>query len=361
MKKGKPDYFLIGIVAALLVIGILVLASVSAPLSREKSGKTTYYFFHQLIYGLLPGFALGLLAFKINLSFLKKWAWVLILINLIAMALVFIPGWGIVAGGAPRWLRLGFISFQPSEFLKISFILCLSTWLTALIEKQKISALVPFLIVIAVVSLFLTLQSDVSTLAVIILVGALMYFSAGTPLWHNLLLIFLCALGLLGLIKIAPYRLKRILVFLNPGLDPMGIGYQVKQILIAIGSGGIFGLGLGMSGQQFGFIPQTMSDSIFAIFSEETGFIGSLILISLFLILLWRGLRLAKKSKDKFSQLFSLGLSCWLCLQAFVNIGAMLGVLPLTGIPLPFISYGGSHLIAELTGIGILLNISKNT
>jgi len=153
----------------------------------------------------------------------------------------------------------------------------------------------------------------------------------------------------------------RLRVLLGSIKDPMGIGYQIEQSLIAIGSGGILGLGLGTSIQRFGFIPQTMSDSIFAVFAEETGFIGSLVLIFLFLVLLWRGFRISKRSPDKFSQLFAIGISSWICIQAFINIGAMIGILPLTGIPLPFISYGGSHMVAELIGIGILLNISKSS
>ena len=161
--------------------------------------------------------------------------------------------------------------------------------------------------------------------------------------------------------KIAPYRAARLLVFLNPETDPMGMGYQLKQALIAVGSGGIFGLGLGMSVQKFGFLPQSMADSIFAIFSEETGFIGSLILIFLFLIFFWRGFKIAKKSMDQFSKLAALGISCWIILQALINIGSMIGIIPLTGVPLPFLSYGGSALVTELIGVGILLNISKNT
>ena len=154
--------------------------------------------------------------------------------------------------------------------------------------------------------------------------------------------------------------MKRILVFLDPKIDPMGMGYQINQILIAIGSGGLTGLGLGMSSQRFGFIPQTMADSIFAIFAEETGFIGCLVLVSLFILLFWRGLRIAKRSQDKFSKLVAIGISSWICIQAFVNIAAMVSILPLTGIPLPFISYGGSHLVGEIIAIGILLNISKS-
>jgi cell division protein FtsW len=165
--------------------------------------------------------------------------------------------------------------------------------------------------------------------------------------------------ALFALIKLAPYRMNRWLVFLNPETDPLGRGYQIKQSLIAVGSGGIFGLGLGMSGQKFGFLPQSMTDSAFAIFAEETGFFGALILISLLAIILWQGFRISIRAKDNFLKLLGFGITSWICLQAFANIAAMIGVLPLAGIPLPFISYGGSHVVAELAGMGILLNISK--
>lgn len=353
----KIDYYLLGTVAILLILGILVLASVSTSFSQEKFGRTTYYLFHQMLWGLIPGIILGFIIFKINLLILKKWAWILISANLILMLLVFIPGLGIISGGAPRWINLGFATFQPSEILKLVFILYLSAWLAS--RAKKVSLLLPFLTVIGIIVLLLYLQSDVSTLGVIIITGLAVYFAAGTPLWHAALVFLIGSGGLLALIEIAPYRMKRVLVFLDPGSDPMGTGYQIKQILIAIGSGGIFGLGLGMSNQKFGFIPQTMADSVFAIFAEEGGFIGSFILVFLFLFLFWRGIRIAKKSEDKFHQLLAIGISCWICVQAFINIGAMIGLLPLTGIPLPFISYGGSHLVAEMIGVGILLNISK--
>jgi len=168
-------------------------------------------------------------------------------------------------------------------------------------------------------------------------------------------------LAFLVLIKIAPYRFNRILVFLNPELDPMGIGYQIKHALIAIGSGGIFGSGLGLSLQKFGFLPHSISDSIFAIFAEETGFLGSLVLVLLYLVFFWRGLKIGKQTGDNFSKFCAFGTTFWITLQAFVNIGSMIGILPLTGIPLPFISYGGSALISELIGVGILFNISRQT
>ena len=372
VKEGRqPDYILIGVSAILIVLGILILASVSASLSQERFGTTYYFLNHQLLFGLIPGVLLAFLVFRINLAFLKKWAPLLLLINIVFLAIVFLPKVGAGAGGAARWLNLGPISFQPSEFLKLTFILYLAAWLTSRTPQKLTGAgqakktfsqtLLAFLIVIGLISLLLVFQPDISTLGIIGLVAALIYFLAGTPLWHSILIFLVGAGGLFSLIKLAPYRAARLLVFLKPEIDPMGISYQIKQALIAVGSGGIFGLGLGlgMFRQRLWLLPQSMSDSIFAIFAEEGGFIGSSILIFLFLIFLWRGFKIAKLRGDKFSQLAALGITSWIVIQGFTNIGSMTGILPLTGIPLPFISYGGSALISELIGVGILLNISR--
>ena len=371
-SSGQPDYIFIFIVVCLILLGGLILVSVSLPISQEKFGSSFYYLNHQIIFGLLPGLILAFSAFKIKLVSFKKWAPIFLLINLIFLGMVFLPHLGISFRGSARWINLGPISFQPSEFLKLSFILYLSSWLASRTEKKftpttkKLAwwfsqTFFAFLAIMVITGTFLIFQPDISTLLVIILVATLMYFLAKTPLWHSILLIFMIILAFLVLIKIAPYRFNRILVFLNPELDPMGIGYQIKQALIAIGSGGIFGSGLGLSLQKFGFLPHSISDSIFAIFAEETGFLGSLVLVLLYLVFFWRGLKIGKQSADKFSKFCALGITFWITLQAFVNIGSMIRILPLTGIPLPFISYGGSALISELIGVGILLNISKQT
>ena len=395
MARDKPDYILIIVTVILIILGIIILANVSAPLSLERFGTTYYFLNHQLLFGLLPGLILAFLAFRIRLDFLKKWVPLLLLINLILLAMVYLPGLGVEFRGAARWINLGPISFQPSEFLKLTFILYLAAWLASPVRNQRFSnganrignekpsrkqlrwghsqtrylpeaggwwggcSLLTFLIVIGMISLLLIFQPDISTLGIIILVAGLMYFLAKTPLWQSFLIIFIIATFLFSLIKLAPYRAARFLVFFDPAVDPMGIGYQIKQALIAVGSGGISGLGLGMSQMKFGFLPQSIADSIFAIFAEETGFIGSTLLIFLFLVFFWRGFRIGKLSQDKFSQLTAWGITIWICLQSFINIGAMIEVLPLTGIPLPFISYGGSTLVAELVGVGILLNILR--
>lgn len=359
--SNHADAVLISAVIALVLLGILILASVSASFSQEKFGSSFYFLNHQILYGLIPGIMLAFLAFKTPLNTLRKWAPLLLLINLALVAMVFLPKIGVEAGGAARWISLGKITFQPSEFLKFTFILYIAAWLASRTHQSKEfgQTFIAFLSAVGLISLFLILQPDVSTLGIIASSAALMYFLANTPLWHSLLTILIGAGGLFTLIQVAPYRFNRLLVFLNPETDPMGMGYQIKHALIAIGSGGIKGSGLGLGIQRFGFLPQSISDSIFAIFAEEAGFIGSTILILLFLIFLWRGFKIARITQDRFTQLLAIGITCWICLQGFVNIASTLGILPLSGIPLPFISYGGSTLIAELVGVGILLNISK--
>ncbi|PIW90921.1 MAG: putative lipid II flippase FtsW [Candidatus Nealsonbacteria bacterium CG_4_8_14_3_um_filter_39_7] len=360
-KKINPDYTLLGSAIALVFLGIIVLASVSTFVSQKLFGNTYHFLAHQLLLGLLPGLILGFLAFKIDLNYYRKYIPLLLLANLFLMLLVFLPIIGSSLGGASRWVHLGFISFQPSEFLKLTFILYLSSWLAAMMEGRRSvsSAFLPFIFIIIIISLFLVLQPDIGTLGIIVFSAVAMYFSASTSLWQTVLMI-LAGLGcLIALIKIAPYRCDRLLVFLKPETDPMGLGYHTKQALIAIGSGGIFGVGLGMSTQKYGLLPESISDSTFAVFAEETGFLGSILLIILFLLFLWRCFNVAKENKDKFSQLVAMGISSWIVFQGFINIGSMIGVLPLTGVPLPFISYGCSHLITELVAVGLLLNISK--
>ncbi len=364
MKAKKIDRLFLGITTFLILTGIGILASVSAIISQERTGEPTYYLFHQLIWGFLIGVILGFIVYRVGLDFFKRKSLIFVLVILAFMALVFIPQLSIKAGGAPRWVNLGFVTFQPSEFLKLAFIIYLAAWLEKRTESKRKKnwkfTLMPFLVILGLLTFLLIMQSDLSTLGVIFIVALLMYFSSGTPLWHSILIFLLGAGASFIAVKLVPYRMRRVLVFLNPNLDPMGMGYQIKQALIAVGSGGIFGVGLGMSLQKMGYLPQAMSDSIFAIFAEEAGLIGSAFLIFLFLIFLWRGLKIAKKCEDKFPKLAVLGIVSWICIQAFINIGAMIGVFPLTGIPLPFVSYGGSHIVAELIGIGIILNVSRN-
>jgi len=363
MKKANyPDYLIIIIVFVLAVLGLLVSARIFADVSQQRFGQATYYLFHQLIYGFLLGGILGFVAYKTPLSFIKKWSWVFVLISLVLMALVFAPGLKVSSGGATRWINFRRFTFQPSELLKLAFIVYLSALMASKTsgkdKKDWKLTLIPFLAVLGCVVLLLRFQSDLSTLGVIAVAAVIIYFFSGTPLWQNILIVLAGGVVFIFFIISSSYRLKRVSVLLGLIKDPLGIGYQVKQALIAIGSGGILGVGLDEPFQT-GFIPHLMSDSIFAEIGRDLGLIGGIILIFLYLLLFWRGVRISKNVDDKFSQLLVIGIVSWICFQAFVNIGAMIEIFPLTGIPLPFISYGGSHIAVELAAVGLLLNVSK--
>lgn len=360
----KPDLILFLIIFLLIFSGILILGSVSASFSQQKIGSTSFFLNHQLLFGLLPGLVLAIGAFFISLKFLRKISVLLMLSSIILLGMVFLPIIGTNTGGATRWIFLGPLSFQPSELLKPMFILYIASWLATRTQKSKggfKATFIPFAIIMGVISTFLILQPDIGTLGLISIIAVFMYFAAATPPWHILLMIGGGMVALTTLIKLAPYRISRIAVFLDPNLDPLGQGYQIKQALIGIGSGGLTGVGLGLSVQKFGFLPQPISDSIFAVFAEEAGFIGALALILLFVAFAWRGLWVAKQASDTFSKLTAIGIVSWISMQAFINISSMIGLLPLTGIPLPFISYGGSALVTGLIGMGLLLNISRQT
>ncbi len=374
--KNPFNYFLFFLVVFLLCFSLLFLACMSAPESLKKFGTTNYYLLHQLLFGFLPAAVLGFIAYKIPLSFLKKWAWLFVLLNLGFLFVVFLPGIGSSANGASRWIHLGVANIQPSEFLKITAILYLSAWIASKLSETGsgdwksrtkkgyhniIYILVPFLIFLGLIAIALIFQNDASTLGIISITLLVLYFSAKTPFWHTLLVTFSGASILLFLIKFEPYRLNRWLIFLHPDSDPLGKGYQLRQSLISLGSGGVFGKGLGMSVEKFGALPQAMSDSIFAIMGEETGAVGCIALIVIFILFFWLGIKIAKNSGDRFSKLTATGIVFWITFQAFINISSVAGIFPLAGIPLPFFSYGGSHLVIELIGVGLLLNISKNT
>ncbi len=364
--KEKPDYVLLLTAGFLLFFGIIVLASASTYILKPTLGETFYFLIHQVLFGLIPGIILAVVLYKLPLDFIKKKATLFLLLNLVLMLMVFLPVIGKKSGESARWIVLGPISIQPSEMLKLTFILYLASWLESRSEKVSLSPgksklpenLIAFLSIIVFIAFILYQQSDISTFGVIALTGGLMYLFGKTPFWHSVAIVSVGVLGAYLLITAAPYRMNRVMVFLNPEQDPLGNSYQIRQSMIAVGSGKIFGLGLGMSQQKFG-LPHPISDSIFALLAEETGFLGAAALILLFILFLWRGFKIGKETNNLFYRLSALGITSWIVLQAFINIASMIGAFPLTGIPLPFISSGGSALIAELGGLGVLLNISK--
>lgn len=374
--KNKFNYFLFFLTIFLVSFGFLFLAALSSRTSLEIKGNTYYYLMHQLLVGILPGIILAFIAYKVPLQYIKKISPILLIISFVSLVLVLLPFLGLKFWGASRWLKIGIFSFQPSEFLKITAILYLSAWIASKLSEDNVKGwksgvkkgyhnimyvLVPFLVFLATISFIMFFQRDVTTLGIIGLILIVIYFSAKTPFWHTFSIIAVAASGLFLLIRFESYRLDRWLIFLNPESDPLGKGFQLRQSLISLGSGGIFGKGLGMSTQKFGYLPQAMSDSIFAILGEELGIVGCVILVGLFILFFWLGIRIVKNSSDRFAKLAATGITFWIVLQAFINIGSIIGILPVSGVPLPFFSYGGSHIVSELIGVGLLLNISKNT
>ena len=366
-----PDSILVWSLAVLIFIGLLMLFSSSMVISKEKTqtetslGTTTYYFFHQILYGFLPGIVFFYFFSKFSLKFLKKSAPFLFILSLILLIFVFIPGIGFESGGATRWLEIGSFTFQPSEFAKLALIIYLAALLQKKIKEEKIgdfkNGFLPFLFILAPFGILLLLQPDMGTLGILCFIALLMFFAAGGSFLHTLFLIFLGIAVLAATVSFFPYQAERILTFLNPEEDSLGISYQVNQSLIALGSGGILGVGFGNGIQKYNYLPQPMGDTIFAVWAEETGFVGSSIVVLLFLIICLRGLIISKRIKNKFCQLVAIGIISWISIQAFLHIMAVCGLIPFSGMPLPFVSYGGSALILILSAAGILINISKRT
>jgi len=359
---GKPDYILLFTIVLLLCVGFLALASASAIPSKEKFNNPYFYLKHQIVYGLLPGLAIGIILYFFGVKLAEKFNLLLMILTFLFLILVFLPIFGLSHGGAQRWLDLGPISFQPAELAKIAYILFLAKWLQNQGKNLKTfwAGFIPFLAMTGILAFLIVVQPAVGTTAIILLTSLAMFFAGGGKVIHVLSCVILGFILLVLLIKIAPYRAERLQTFLDPTEDPLGKSYQVNQALIAIGSGGILGLGPGNSGQRYNFIPEPMGDSIFAIYAEETGFVGSSFLIILFVIFAWRGLKIAMASNNNFSKLVSIGIIFWITMQAFINIAGISKVMPLTGVPMPFVSYGGTALAIVLGASGLLLNISKN-
>ena len=366
-KKSPPDYLLLIIAVVLTVWGLFTVGITSLPLSQQRFGNPWNYLQNQII-RLAIGLACGLVLYKLPLKIFKKFA-PLAFASAIALALlVFAPMLGVKIAGGQRWINIGggFL-IQPSEFLKIAFIIYLAAWLgksqTVPNKKKTKEILLPFLAIATVVFAILIAQSDLSTLGILMVVCLAMYFISATPLWHTLSIAGAGAIGLTAFILLEPYRIRRWLVFMNPESDPLGHGFQLRQALMAVGSGKLRGIGdgfgLGLNNPQVGLLPAPLTDSIFAIIGKGWGFLGASLFVALIVLFFWRVLKIAKKLGATFEGLTVFGIGVWIVFQSFFSIGGMIGLLPMGGVPLPFFSYGGSHIIAEMMALGVLLNFSK--
>lgn len=350
------------ILTILVIFGLAVLSSAGIVDAQKKFGSAYYYFFHQFLYGIVPGVLLAYIFSKINYKLWRKLSLPILLGALGLMTLVFVSHFGFGAKGATRWLNLGGIIFQPAEILKLSLVIYLAAWFSGRHDRTShwLYGAAPFFIVLGFVALLLARQPDIGTLIVVGFIALGMYFVAGAnlKLLGSIVGIGVIVLGLLIWFK--PYRFDRLLSFRYQNIDIQGISYHVNQAKIAIGSGGIYGVGFGHSTQKFGFLPEPVGDSIFAIIAEELGLIGALFTIGLFVALCFTLSQIAIATTDPFGRLFVSGINIWIMAQAFINIAAISGLAPLTGIPLPFISYGGTAMIALLAGLGIVFNIARD-
>ena len=361
MKEKRVDRFFLVIVFLLLFIGLAIF--VSASLGILAKNEQTFYsvLWSQLVLGLGLGLLGMYVSLKINYKFWRNYSFLIFLASIILTSLVFVPSLGWSHGGATRWLDLGFARFQPVEFLKFGFVIYFAAWLSWV--KHRVQdfrfGILPFGIMIALIAVILLKQPDTKSLILIIITGISMLFVSGVPFRYILSAGLIVSVMLGALVYFTPYLQKRVLTFINPAQDAKGSSYQIQQSLIALGSGGIFGRGFGQSVQKFSYLPEPQGDSIYAVLGEELGFAGAFATIFLYILFLLRGFRIANRSPDLFSGLMVSGIVILITVQSFLHIASVTGVFPLTGVPLVFMSHGGTSLMIYLIAMGIVLNISR--
>ena len=365
MKNGSApriDRFFLISVSVLTLFGFVIFLSASLGLLAQNGASFGTVAAKQTI-SLLIGVAFFYIFSKIKCTWLRKWALPILLIAIGINILLFVPHLALHVNGASRWLNLGPLTFQPSELLKIALIIYVAAW--AYFAKDKIASfkfgLVPYLVVMGILGALLLAQRDTDTLVIIAGTGLIMFLIAGLPIRHVLIALILMGVVVGGVILVRPYALERVKTFLNKDADAQGSGYQINQSLIAIGSGQFSGRGFGQSIQKFGYLPQPTDDSIFAVAAEEFGFAGSIFLLALYLLLAASIFRIGNRCPDVFGGLLAIGIAILIITESFMNMAAMLGLLPLSGIPLLFVSHGGTALIITLTTMGIVGNISKSS
>lgn len=347
--------------AGLTLFGLVMMSSMSVAGSFDVTGRNDYYFWRHLLY-IIVGIPVFLIAFKFPLETLRKVSPLLFLFSITLLILVLVIGDNL-GTFAKSWLRVGPLTFQPSELAKLSVITFLSAVLSAGHNRAKTieAGLIPFLFIVLIPVLLIQQQPDLGSMLVLILSATTVYFLAGANLKHFSFLTGFGAISAILIYALVPRVQERVSVFINPDLDPMGAGYQVKQALIAIGSGGWFGRGFQNSIQKFDYLPEVQSDTIFAAISEEMGFIRIMFLLGAYFYIGYRGFMIAQTNTNEFNRLLAAGLTCWILFQSLINIGVNLALLPNTGITLPLLSYGGSSLWATFAAFGLLLQLSTQT
>lgn len=364
MKSLQPkpfDTVLLALIGLLVAGGFMIFSSASLGLMARGGATFASVATSQFIFGVVGGCIMLFIMSNVYYRHWRRYAFYFFAFSLLLTAAVFIPGIGMTHAGATRWLDLGFVTLQPSEFLKLGFVIYLATWLSGVHHNitDWRAGIVPFGAIVGITGLIMLKQPDTDTFLIMVFAGLSMFLAAGAK-WRDIALIGLLGVLLLLIVALTrPYIMDRFTTFMHPDLDPQGSGYQIRQSLIAVGSGGVSGRGFGQSIQKFQYLPEPIGDSIFAVYAEEFGFIGACILIITLIFLTLRGYKIATEAGDIFGTLLVIGFMTIVIGQAFLNIGAMLAVAPLSGLPLPFVSHGGTALMATLASLGIVLNVSK--
>lgn len=357
----QVDRILLGIVLTLVGGGFFIFSSASLGLLAEGDVSFSSVAFNQIVLGIGGGLLAMFIMSRIHYRTWRRFAFYIFLLSIVLSVLVFVPGIGMAHGGASRWIDVGGFSFQPSEFLKLAFVIYVATWFSA-IKKGSADfwqSTLPFIGSVLVVGLIMLFQKDTDTFLIMVAAGAAMFF-VQSGRWRDILILGIAAILLVGCLALVhDYIRNRLVAFINPDSDRFGAGYQVNQSLIAVGSGGLVGRGFGQSVQKFEYLPEPIGDSIFAVYAEEFGFAGAFVLILLFSGFVFRGFRLATHAPDDFGMLLVVGLITIIIIQAFLHIAAMVKFAPMLGLPLPFISHGGTAMLMVLASVGIVLNVSK--
>jgi cell division protein FtsW len=360
----QPDYWLLTIILIMVMFGTVMVFSSSFAIGVREEGGDGYYFLTRHLVYLIVGLAGMLVAMSIDYHVWRKVALPgLLIVMAVLLTMVVVPSIAPEVWGASRWIQVGPISVQPSEFAKLGLVLYLASWLASkgMRVREFNYGLIPFAVLMGVLIGLIMLQPDLGTSLLLAAVGLSMFLVAGANFFHLGLVTSIGGMAFLTLALTTAYRRDRILVFLNPDADLRNLGWQLAQAKLAIGSGGLFGVGLGASYQKFAWLPAAHHDAIFAVIAEELGLVGAGFVLMLFIMLAWRGYRVAMRAPDPYGALVGVGIVTWMIVQAAINIGGITTTIPFTGIPIPFISYGGTSLVVSLVAMGILLNISRQT
>lgn len=352
--QGSPDGWLIAVVVFLSLFGVLMVYDASVAIALRDFSDQYYYAKEQLKW-LALGVAAMIVMARVDYHKWYGFSLPLLLVSMGLLLAVFVPGLGLRVFGANRWINFGFFVLQPAELAKLVLIIYLAAWFSAK-EKGRFGA---FLLLVGIMFGLVIAEPDLGTGIVILGIALVMYFLSGAPVKHFMFLVPIIVLGVMTLAVSSPYRFARLTSFFNPESDPLGASYQIRQVLLSLGSGGLTGIGIGKSRQKYEYLPEANTDSIFAIIGEEVGFVGTFFVIGTFVFFVWRTFYIATHAPDTFGRLLGSGIASFIGIQSILNIGAMTAVVPLTGIPLPFISYGGSSLVILLAASGVVLNISR--